>query len=503
MSTRRGRSSPRRIACQPEPRSLSSAMFKALFRAAAPFTFLIATPLAAQPIAPGDMLRHIQALASDEFQGRAPGSAGERLTTDYIVRQLQQRGLEPAGENGTWFQPVRLIETLPGRSDVRWTVSGAPVAIDAGEMALIGPQPAVTIADAPVVFAGEGAQGPELRGAVVLIVQGPMGEGRASIRTRVKALADAGAAAVIVVAGAQVPWEMVTRSFARGSTRIEAEAPAIVTGIMPQSAARRLVGAALDQPPSGVATLPLRVSMTVNTVVNRFATNNVLGRVRGSGSTAENVILMAHWDHLGFCRPEGAPDRICNGAVDNASGIAMMIEVAGRLAQQPRPVRDVLVLATTAEEEGLLGATYYAAHPTVPLGSILAAINMDTVAIQHAGSPVAVMGRGLAPLDSAIDSTVAAMGRRLDTDDEAAELVQRQDGWAFNRAGVPAIMVGGSFSDMTLLNRFLEGRYHKPDDQADGEIVLDGAAEDANLTVALARRLADPATYQRPARATP
>src|SRR5436190_488546 len=435
MSTRRGRSSPRRIACQPEPRSLSSAMFKALFRAAAPFTFLIATPLAAQPIAPGDMLRHIQALASDEFQGRAPGSAGERLTTDYIVRQLQQRGLEPAGENGTWFQPVRLIETLPGRSDVRWTVSGAPAAI--------------------------------------------------------------------VVAGAQVPWEMVTRSFARGSTRIEAEAPAIVTGIMPQSAARRLVGAALDQPPSGVATLPLRVSMTVNTVVNRFATNNVLGRVRGSGSTAENVILMAHWDHLGFCRPEGAPDRICNGAVDNASGIAMMIEVAGRLAQQPRPVRDVLVLTTTAEEEGLLGATYYAAHPTVPLGSILAAINMDTVAIQHAGSPVAVMGRSLAPLDPAMDSTVAAMGRRLDTDDEAAELVQRQDGWAFNRAGVPAIMVGGSFSDMTLLNRFLEGRYHKPDDQADGEIVLDGAAEDANLTVALARRLADPATYQRPARATP
>jgi Zn-dependent M28 family amino/carboxypeptidase len=214
-------------------------------------------------------------------------------------------------------------------------------------------------------------------------------------------------------------------------------------------------------------------------------------------------MFLAHWDHLGFCRPEGAPDRICNGAVDNASGVAMMIEVAGHLAAGPRPPRDILFLATTAEEEGLIGAGYFAAHPIVPLGAIVAAINMDTVAIQPAGAPVAVMGRGIPALDAAIAATVAAMGRRLDTDDEAAELVQRQDGWALARAGVPAIMVGGSFSDMALLNRFLEGRYHKPDDQADGQLVLDGAAEDANLAVALGRRLADPAAYARPQRTAP
>ncbi|HYJ53119.1 MAG TPA: M28 family peptidase [Allosphingosinicella sp.] len=481
-------------------------MFKPLLRAAAPFSLLAATPLAAQSIAPADLLRHIQPLASDAFQGRAPGSAGERLTTDYIVRQLQQRGFEPGGENGTWFQQLRLIETVPGRSEVRFTARGAPVAIDASELALIGGQPVVTIGDAPIVFAGYGDQPPgaEVRGAVVLILQSPQTASRAALRSKVKALADAGAAAVIVVAAAELPWETVSRGFARGSTRLEADAPTIITGIMPASAGRRLIGALLDQPPGPSfrpVTLPARASMTVNTTVNRFATNNVLGRLRGSGSTNENLVLMAHWDHLGFCRPEGAPDRICNGAVDNASGIAMLIEVAGRLATGPRPVRDVIVLATTAEEVGLLGATHFAAHPTVPLASIVAAINMDTVAIQPAGSPVAVMGRGLAPLDAAIDATVAAMGRRLDSDDEAAELVQRQDGWAFTRAGVPAIMVGGSFSDMTLLGGFLQGRYHKPDDQADGTLVLDGAAEDANLTVALARRLADPATYQRPARA--
>ena len=113
------------------------------------------------------------------------------------------------------------------------------------------------------------------------------------------------------------------------------------------------------------------------------------------------------------------------------------------------------------------------------------------------------MGRGMPALDALIDATVAAMGRRLDPDDEAAAFVQRQDGWALTRRGVPAIMVGGSFSNMALLNAFLGGRYHGPDDEADGALVLDGAAEDANLMVALARRLADPAqstgAQQRPA----
>jgi hypothetical protein len=132
----------------------------------------------------------------------------------------------------------------------------------------------------------------------------------------------------------------------------------------------------------------------------------------------------------------------------------------------------------------------------VPIGSIVAAINMDTVAIHPAGEPVAVIGRGNAQLDPVIDATVAAMGRRLDTDEEAAAFIQRQDGWKLTQVGVPAIMLGGSFSNMALLGGFLEGPYHKPNDQIGGLIVLDGAAEDATLTVALARRLADPSVYR-------
>jgi Zn-dependent M28 family amino/carboxypeptidase len=210
-------------------------------------------------------------------------------------------------------------------------------------------------------------------------------------------------------------------------------------------------------------------------------------------------MFLAHWDHLGLCRPEGIADRICNGAVDNASGVATLIELAGRLSASPRPKRDVLFLATTAEEMGLLGAEYFAAHPVVPADSIVAAINMDTVSVHRAGLPVAMIGRGMIPaLDRVVDATVQAAGRQLDTDDEANVMVQRQDGWKLNQAGIPTIMVSGSFSDMRVLGGFLQSNYHQPDDSPSANIVLDGAVEDANLMVALARRLADPAVYQRP-----
>ena len=124
---------------------------------------------------------------------------------------------------------------------------------------------------------------------------------------------------------------------------------------------------------------------------------------------------------------------------------------------------------------------------------------MDTVAVHRAGLPVAMIGRGILPaLAQVVDSTVRAAGRQVDTDEEANVMVQRQDGWKLNQAGIPTIMVGGSFSDMNVLGAFLQGHYHSPEDQAVGSIQLDGAVEDANLMVDLARRLADPSVYRRP-----
>jgi hypothetical protein len=499
-------------------------MFQLLLRAALA-TLLISAPLAAQQpaamITPAAMMRHIERLASDEFQGRAPGTEGERLTINYIAEQFAARGLEPGGEGGSWFQPVRLVERRPGASSVRWTLNGAVLPFEAGDLVLSGSEESVTIADAPVIFAGHGVRLPErgidqlagadIAGAVVLILaQGPEVEGFPTLNERVKTVSAAGAVAVIVVAGADLPWQALRRGGGRRTTQLESAPAPRLSGLIPMSAVQRLVAGAggdmgrllNDQPGSSfrAVTLPIRASMEASTAVNRYTSNNVVGRLRGSAQTGESLLFLAHWDHFGICRPEGAPDRICNGAVDNASGVAMMIEVAGRLSRQPHPPRDILFLATTSEEVGLLGAEYFAAHPTVPIESIVAAINMDTVAIHPAGEPVAVMGRGIPALDSVIDATIAAMGRRLDNDDEVAAFVRRQDGWKLTQAGVPAIMVGGSFSNMALLQAFLAGPYHQPEDQIGGAIVLEGAAEDANLTVELGRRLADPAQYQRPQR---
>ncbi|MBV9521373.1 MAG: M28 family peptidase, partial [Alphaproteobacteria bacterium] len=321
---------------------------------------------------------------------------------------------------------------------------------------------------------------------------------------------DAGAAAVIGITGEDLAWRFVTENFHRPSTKYADVPAASVVGAMPLAAAQRLFAAGgtnlerLLNDQSGPAfhavALPLRGSLHVVTDVRNYTTNNVLGRIRGSGASGENVMFLAHWDHFGICRPEGAPDRICNGAVDNASGVAMLIEVASHLAAGPRPVRDILVMATTAEEEGLLGAEYFARHPTVPLGSIVAAINLDTVAIAPAGEPVAILNRSIPALNAQVEAAALGMGRRIDTAHEADAMAERQDGWALARHGIPAVMVGGAFASLARLNAFLQGRYHQPSDQADDRIEMGGATEDANLLVALGRRLADPAVYSGPQR---
>lgn len=503
-------------------------MFTRLVRAAAPFALLLAAPAVGQVIDPavttGDLRRHIDQLASDSFQGRAPATEGERLTTAYITEQLSQRGVEPAGENGSWFQPVALVERVPGEHRTSFTASGRAVPVAAGELILLGRENNEAIANAPVIFAGHGARIPDrgidqlaganFQGAVALILlQGPEGvQGFPSLAERMRTLSEAGAVAVIAIVDDSVPFAVVSRTFARGTTRLDATVVPRVTGAMPAAVAQRLITAAganlerllNDQPGASFRSVALNAtaSIDVTTRVQRYTTNNVVGRLRGSGNTNQSLLYLAHWDHFGICRPEGEADRICNGAVDNASGVAALIEIAGRLSRQPRPPRDILFLATTAEETGLLGAEYFATHPVVPAASIVAAINIDTIAIHPAGEPVAVLGRGVAPLDRVIDQTVREMGRRLDGDDEAAAFVQRQDGWKLTQAGIPSVMLGGSFSNMALLNGFLSGHYHQPADNPGPGLMLDGAAEDTSLMVALGRRLADPAVYQRPAPAT-
>jgi Zn-dependent M28 family amino/carboxypeptidase len=224
---------------------------------------------------------------------------------------------------------------------------------------------------------------------------------------------------------------------------------------------------------------------------------NVIGRLVGTGASGEAVVITAHWDHLGLCRAAGAPDRICNGAVDNASGVALMIEVARQLAAGPRPKRTILFVATTGEEEGLVGARAFVAAPPVALDRIVAAINLDTAATAPAGAPVGIVGRGLTGLDPIVDVEALRLGRRVDRSRWANRFVKRQDGWAFLQAGVPAIMVGGSLGDHAAMEAFLNGSYHRPDDDLAHLPSLAGVAEDSVLLVAIVRAFADPVRLRR------
>ncbi|HEX8626246.1 MAG TPA: M20/M25/M40 family metallo-hydrolase [Allosphingosinicella sp.] len=482
--------------------------------------FLLALPASAEPVTPEALRRHIDVLASDGFAGREPGTEGERKSIAYIAGQMRSFGLEPAGPRNSWYQPLEVIVRRPGDQTSSWRArgkNGERIELDRDDLILYGRAARETLEPAPVVFAGHGAvvpdkgldqlAGADLKGAVVLILyDAPDGAGLPAYAERVQAVAAAGAAAVIGIVGRELPWPVVQRVYDAGQKKLAIDAPAPLAGIMSQAAAERVIrasggdpGALLARPGPAFRAVPLklRAGFEVATAIDRIQTHNVVGRLRGTGGGGETLLYLSHWDHLGLCEKEGE-DKICNGAVDNASGIAALLEIARALGRGPRPKRDILFLATTAEEMGLLGAEYFAARPVVPLASIVAAINMDTLAITPKGEPVAVMGRGREALDSIIDRTIAEAGRTPDRDDEAAAFVQRQDGWAFTRAGIPSIMVGGSFADMKKLGAFLGGPYHSAADNPGPGLMLDGAAEDTDLMIALGRKLSDPAAYPWP-----
>jgi len=238
-----------------------------------------------------------------------------------------------------------------------------------------------------------------------------------------------------------------------------------------------------------------RVAAAVSGTADADHADNIIGKVAGSDPSKGAVLITAHWDHLGYCRTLAA-DRICNGAIDNASGVALLIEIARAVAAGPRPVRDVYFVATTGEEEGELGAKAFVAQPPVPLATIVAAFNLDTMAIAPAGTPVAIIGRGLTDLDPLIFAVARAQHRAVDKDNAANRYLDRQDGWPLLRHHVPAVMVGSAFSNIPLLEAFLQGRYHTPADDLAHPIELGGATEDANLHVALVRAFADPSRFR-------
>ncbi len=484
------------------------------FPPAAALLLLSTIAEAQQRVGPDELMRHIRVLASDGYEGREPGTPGGERTEAYLLESFAQAGLAPGAAGGGWRQIVGMIERRPERSRISWKAGTRRLEVPEDALVLVGKEARLRLADVPVIFAGYGMaehiEGADLGNALVLVLGAnpPGREGAAELSARTAALAAAGARGVIAIAPAAAPWPDVKTAVAAGKAVPLDRAAPLEGAISTAGAASLLRGAGLDlssiseeasRPGFRARRLGIDASFDIGTTVRAYEAANIIGRIEGSGRPGEAVVLMAHWDHLGLCKPEGTPDRICNGAVDNASGTAILIETAHAAAAGARPARSIYFVATTLEERGLLGADAFAASPPPAIERIVAALNIDTTAIAPAGLPVAIIGRGNYPgLKRVIDATARALGRAVDTDTEANVMIERQDGWALARRNIPAVMATGSVSDMSRLRAYLDGPYHKPDDDLDQRIELGGAVEDTDLHIALARALADPARYPAP-----
>lgn len=451
------------------------------------------------------LLAHITELSSDAYEGREPGTEGEAKTLRYLGRQWFDIGLQ-SGTNDpghAWFAPVTIIAREPHGSRAAFTRKGRRLFTPSNTVLVLTSGKRSLIENAPVLFVGKGdgagLKRSELAGRVALLLDGGI-----DTSVRQNALLQAGASAVLTVLDGERSLENISARRSRlayGLTNeafggdLEAFITAEALGSALAGTGHTLAGlqAIAAAPDFTAKALDLVVTLEATTRETRINSHNVIGKLPGKRPELGAVLMVAHWDHFGRCVSPPAEDQICNGAIDNASGIAVLTEAARRLAKGPQIDRDVYFLATTGEELGLLGAHAFAENPPLPINSIVAAFNIDSVALLPAGRPFAIVGKGLTGLDPQIAAAAKAARRKLVSGEAANAYVQRQDGWALLKHDVPAVMVSSSWSDVAVIERFFESDYHRASDQLAGKgIELGGAADDVLFLVQLVRWFGDP-----------
>ena len=526
-------------ACKGEPDGSAAAT------ATTPATDAATIPHAFSPeINAADFSEMVKTLASDEFEGRAPGSKGEELTVTYIRDQMQRIGLQP-GNGGSWFQDVPMTETTADDSTVlAITQAGTPRELTFGTDMVIGTRSGktrVNIDASEIVFVGYGVDAPEqgwndyadqdwTGKTVVMFVNDPgfhtddaalFGGKRMTYYGRwtykFEEAARKGAAAALIVhdsAGASYGWDVVRSSWSGPQYDLPAkddpEARLPAQGWLSAEAAKLLfAGAGLDLAQAykdasrpGFRPVPLQatLSLDLKSTTAEKTSRNVVGVLPGTARADEAVLYLAHWDHLGKHGGEGE-DTIYNGAVDNATGVAGILEVAEAMAhQQPKPERSVVFLAVTLEESGLLGSKYFVAHPTFPLDRIAGVINIDAMSVAGRAKDMTVTGYGSSALEDILRPLAAKQGRTLHGESAVQSgFYFRSDHFNFAKAGVPALYAdggedlreGGVEAGRKAGEAYGRDRYHGPKDEFDAATwKLDGTVEDLQLLHGVGRTLA-------------
>ncbi len=496
------------------------------------------------------MLANIRTLASDAFEGRAPGTPGEDSTVAYLTAQFKALGLAPGNPDGSYVQGVELIGyTGSSTASIRVGQAAVPMKPNEDFVAVSRHDTSeVNVTNSEVVFVGYGVEAPEygwddykgvdVRGKTVLIMVGDPPIPNANDSTQLDStmfrgkamtyygrwtykyekLSEKGAAAAIIIhqtGPAGYPWEVVSGSWGQENLDIPGPGAASrvpVEGWITEAKARELFLAsgrdfdgvahfAMTKAFTPTPLLGVTASWRVKNTIRRIHSRNVIAKLEGSDETLKNeyVVYSAHWDHFGR-NPSLKGDQIMNGALDNASGVAQMLEIAKAFTNlATKPKRSVLFLAVTAEEAGLLGAKYYATHPLYPLERTLANINIDGANQWGRTSDVVVVGLGNSTLDEVLDSVVTASGRTIVADPESEKgFFYRSDHFEFAKEGVPALYADagvnyiGKPAGWGLQKRaeYTANDYHKPTDEVKADWDLSGAVEDGKLLFEVGYRVA-------------
>ncbi|MDB5705154.1 MAG: aminopeptidase [Sphingomonas bacterium] len=488
---------------------------------------------AALPDDQAAMKAHVMFLASDAMRGREAGSPEFDIAAQYVAAQFYAAGLRPAGDDGGYLQKVPLLTyRAADKGDLVLTRKGAePLRLAFGDDYVPGANAgaATTALDAPVVFVGYGIVAPQyqrndyagvdVKGKIVAYFGGApdsfQSEERAHFAggTTKAILAESrGAVGTILIqprslVRAAQGWDRGRVTWGRPDGTGDAPGAPQLATLSDTGAAKLFAGAKTpwativkragdDEASFKAEQLPGSLAVSLKTAFTPGASSNVAGIIPGSDPKLGNevVILSAHLDHLGV-RPDMKGDNIFNGAEDNAIGIASLIEEAKRFkASGKAPRRSVMFLAVTAEEKGLIGSSFFSAHPTVPVDRIVADVNLDMPVLNYKFEDMIVFGADRSSLGPIVSKAVGALGVTMSPDPMPAEaFFVRSDHYNFVRRGIPSVFLwpGQAGPGKAAFNDFYQNRYHKPSDDLTQPIDWSQGIRFVDVNYAIAREIAD------------
>ena len=518
-------------------------MFKRILMMTATLT-LMTTPVLAQSISGARISQDVKVLSSDAYEGRGITTPAEQKTIDYLAKGFAAAGFQPGGDNGTWTQAVHLRQFIVSDPKLAFNLpDGKMVDLHQGQEITVNTRGAlsdVSFDKTPLVFVGYGVTAPErgwddfkgldVKGKILVeLINDPdfvepqlmTFNGKAMTyygrwTYKYEEAARRGAAGVLIIHdtdAASYGWDTVRNSNngskfdivrpdpSTASPKLESwisheTAEALFKAAGQDLAALRVKARAKDFQP---VELNVSLSGSYKVAATEITTHNVLARLPGTTHPDETILYTGHWDHLGICAPE-ARDKICNGAVDNGTGIATLLEIARAFAKAPQPARSVVMIAFTAEESGLLGSEYYASNPVYPLSKTVAGINMDALNVNGRTKDIVVEGVGQSSLDELV-SLYAGEQHRTITPEPRPEAggFFRSDHFPLVKRGVPMLVAssgddmikGGKAAGEAFSKDYTDNRYHQPADEWSAKWDLSGLVEDATLYYRIGSALAN------------